>query len=227
LRSNLPSENLAGRMQKLHDMTKKRLDDVNHPKAVKVSKPKGVSLSSSPEDILKMMEQLKDKVDTEPDPEESSRIIARIQALNASYVQLMGTDAAAGPGGGGNVKSGLEDDLTKYSADLKAASAKEGELREQLDELREKLEESQPHVDRLRKERDTCSDVVRTLRDKITAINDEYQAKFDEFKSAMDAWAAEREEVLRERCASPSSSSACSSSISFAYQTKRRCAINL
>ena len=180
-------------------MTRKRLDEVNHPQSVKVSKSKVID--SKPEDILAMMEQLKDKLPLEQDPEESQRLIARIQTLNASYVQLMGTDAAAGPGAGGgrSVKDGLEEDLRKYAQELKAISAKESEQREQLATLREQLDESQPHIDRLRKERDTCSDVVRTLRDKITAINDEYQGKFDEYKTAMDSWAADRKDVLKER----------------------------
>ena len=195
-------------MQKLHDMTKKRLDELNNPKTAKAPKTKGVDLNLSPQDILTRMEQLKDKVSNEADPEESTRLIARIQALNASYVQLMGVDAASGPDGSGggaangsSVKERVEQDQLKYANELDSATQKEAELREELAELREKLDGAQPHIEQLRKERETCQDVVRTLRDKITAINEEWQGKFDEFKAATDKWFVEKDEVMKERCA--------------------------
>ena len=194
-------------MQKLHDMTKKRLDELNNPKTAKAPKTKGVDLNLSPQDILTRMEQLKDKVSNEADPEESTRLIARIQALNASYVQLMGVDAASGPDGSGggaangsSVKERVEQDQRKYADELDSATQKEAELREELTELREKLDSAQPHIEQLRKERETCQDVVRTLRDKITAINEEWQGKFDEFKAATDKWFVEKDEVMKERC---------------------------
>jgi chromosome segregation ATPase len=186
-------------VQKLQEITRKRLDDFKNAKRAGVPSKKGIDFKSSPEDLLKMMEQLKDKVATEQDPEESTRLIARIQALNASYVQIAGAEQGA-TSAGDAVRATLEEDLKKHADELKVVAGKETELRVQLTELRDQLDLSQPHIDRIKKERETCQDVVRSLRDKITAINEEYQSKFDEYKAQMDAWAAEREEVLKERC---------------------------
>ena len=188
-------------------MTKKRLEDMDNPKGGKGKPPqlKGVEASMQPQDILNRMEQLKERLSAEQDQEEANRIIGRIQTLNTSYMQLTGSDvpngAAAGSSSGGSIRTALENDLHKHGTELQAAMAREEQTRAELNELQEKLEESAPHIQRLKQERETCLDVVRKLRDAIEGINAEWQEKFDGYKSAMDAWAAQRDEVMKERCA--------------------------
>jgi hypothetical protein len=189
-------------LQKLQEIAHKRMAELKEPAKVKLPVQNVVGVSSSPQEILAMMEQLKDKVANEPDGDERDRLIARIQALHASYGQLTAELKDGAPRGGGSegIKASLQAELDKHAADLKVIKEKEAEQRQQLDDLREKLEQSQPHIDRLHQERKTCLDVARNLRDKITAINEEWQGKFNEFKEAMDTWAAERKEVQKERC---------------------------
>lgn len=151
-----------------------------------------------------MMESLKAKLPAhEDDPDEYHRLIARIQALHASYEQLTAPADANGAGGADAARAALQGDLDKHTAELGTIREREAEERAQLDALREQLDASQPHVERLRKERETCLDVVSRLRDQMSAINEQWQAKFDEFKASMDAWAQERRDVLKERCAPP------------------------
>ena len=111
-------------MQKLAALTRKRLDDFANPKRAAATKSKGVDISSNPADIQAKMEDLKVKLEGEADAEEQSKLIGRIQALNASFVQLSGADA----GGGGSaaaagVKATLTEELAKYDGEVKTLSA--------------------------------------------------------------------------------------------------------
>jgi chromosome condensin MukBEF ATPase and DNA-binding subunit MukB len=186
--------------QKLQDIARKRMNELKEPASVKLPGKKALDVSSSPQEILAMMDQLKDKVAHEADGDERNRLIARIQALHASYEQLTAPKDSQGGGSTDTIKATLQAELDKHTQDLKVIKEKEAEQRQQLDDLHEKLGESQPHIDKLRKERETCLDVVRNLREKINAIHDEWQGKFDVYKSAMDAWVAERKEVQKEWC---------------------------